>query len=240
MVIIIFHGEFVSQVCHYGNLSFKPFSFHACSRVGAVSYAITNRGRQIAEYDETLGAPFCVSFGSECSSVYLLDGRGTVSGGSEPNRSNTIDGCIDGNHGTYHEDESIDMIVVRAGKIDDTKSEFNMEAGRRATIMSTVYAYGDGSEDYADFFFASDAYNPFWQYIGTLQPSQGGIQVLKIEYTLPEGVTQAVRINFRHLGDVNNCTQGTFNDRDDLIFSVVNTAPTSIFLSSYSPSASPS
>ena len=172
--------------------------------------------------------------------MYLLDGRGTVSGGNEPNRSNTIDGCIDGNHGTYHEDESIDKIVVRAGEIDDTGSEVNMEAGRRATIMSTVYAYSDGSEDYADFYIASDAYNPSWQYIGTLQPSQGGVQVLKIEYTLPEGVTQAVRINFRHLGNVNNCTQGAFNDRDDLVFSVVNPAPISSFLPSYSPLPSPS
>ncbi|KAL3782646.1 hypothetical protein HJC23_010155 [Cyclotella cryptica] len=189
------------------------------SWVGGVTYTIA----EIAEYDETLGAPFCVSFGSKCSSVDLLDGRGTVSGGNEPNRSNTIDGCIDGNYGTYHQDESIDKIVVKAGEIDGNGSEFNLEAGSRATIEATVYAYNDGSEDYADFYFATIPLgNTSWQYIGTVQPSQGGVQVLKIEYTLPCGESQAVRVNFRHFGSVGNCTNGAFSDRDDLVFSVVN------------------
>ncbi|KAL3782649.1 hypothetical protein HJC23_010158 [Cyclotella cryptica] len=65
-------------------------------------------------------------------------------------------------------------------------------------------------------YFASDTDNPSWQYIGTVQPSQGGVQVPKIEYTVPGGASQAVRINFQHFGSVGNCTNGAFSDRDDL------------------------
>lgn len=40
-------------------------------------------------YDESFGAPFCVFIGNECSSMDLLNGRGTMEGGHEPNPSNT-------------------------------------------------------------------------------------------------------------------------------------------------------
>lgn len=151
----------------------------------------------------------------------LLDGRGSVSEGSEPNLPNSLDNCEDGNYGVYHEDESIDRIVIRSGYINGTWLESDLEAGKPATIVATVYSYNDGSEDYADFYYASNASNPTWQYIDTIQPTKGGIQELMMEYTIPDGEIQAVGVVFRHLGNSSNCIEGGFDDMDNLVFSVV-------------------
>ena len=59
------------------------------SRVGGVTYSITEGGKQKAVYDESFGAPFCAFIGNECSLMDLLNGRGTMEGGNEPNPSNT-------------------------------------------------------------------------------------------------------------------------------------------------------
>ena len=167
----------------------------------------------------------------------LLNGRGTMQGGNESNRSNTIDGCIDGNYGRFHRDESIDKIIVRSGSIDGLGQGLDLEAGNNATIVATIYAYNDGSEDYADFYFASNASSPEWQYLGTLQPPGGGVQDLMMDYTIPVGEVQAVSVSLRHMGNASSCTEGGLNERDDLVFLVVaSTDPGS--QPSMSPSAS--
>lgn len=150
----------------------------------------------------------------------LLNGRGSVDFGSESNLPNTIDSCPDGNYGIYHEDEGIDQILIRSGTIDNSEG-LVLEAGKNATIVATVYAYNDGSENYADFYYAENAYDPSWSYIGTVQPTRGGIQQLMMEYVLPEGEVQAVSVRFRHLGSVSSCMEGGFDERDDLVFSVL-------------------
>ena len=172
---------------------------------------------QTASYDATFGAPFCDTVGSECSSGTLLNGRGTMNGGSELNEPNTIDGCMDGNLGTYDTDESLEGIVVRSGAINGTGAGQSLEVGNVATIVANVHAFGDGSGDWADFYYASD-YNPEWTYIGTLQPSQPGFQDLMMEYTLPFGQIQGVRVNYRFGGDVGSCSTGDYDDRDDIFF----------------------
>ena len=43
----------------------------------------------IAVFDELLGAPRCVPVGISCDTNDLIDGRGTMRNGNEPNRPNT-------------------------------------------------------------------------------------------------------------------------------------------------------
>jgi hypothetical protein len=135
-----------------------------------------------------------------------------MQGGNELNAPNTIDGCIDGDSGLYLQDESLDKIIVRPGTINGTGGGDLLQAGKVATIIASVSAYSDGSQDYADFFFlsepSSDIYNATWTFIGTVQPSQPGQQDLILEYTLPFCDIQAVRVNYRHMGNAGSCTNG--------------------------------
>jgi hypothetical protein len=130
-------------------------------------------------------------------------------------------GCMDGDVGVYMQDESIEQIVVRSGSMNGTGVGDPLEPGRQATIIASVFAYFDGSQDYADFFYTSDAYNVNWTYIGTMQPSYHGYQDLMMEYTIPVGPVQAVRVNYRHQGSVGSCSSGGFDDRDDLVYAVL-------------------
>jgi hypothetical protein len=60
-------------------------------------------------------------------------------------------------------------------------------------------------------------------------PTVAGSQVLSVNYTLPAGATQAVRVQFRYQSTNANCAAGTFNDRDDLVFAVTSTPVTTVF-----------
>eukprot|EP00956_Cyclotella_meneghiniana_P022707 scaffold43275_cov67-Cyclotella_meneghiniana.AAC.2 len=164
----------------------------------APSPTSSGNGPQNAVYDGSFGAPVCASFGNSCSSGTLLNGRGFIRNGYEPNQPNTLDGCTDGLSGFYHSDESIDKVIVRAGDID-TPSTDDMKEGDTVTIVATVWAWSTGASDRADFYYASDATNPEWQYIGTKTPPSGGAHDLMMSYTLP---------------------QGGFNERDDIVFTV--------------------
>ena len=161
-----------------------------------------------------------MEYGSECTSGTLLNGRGTMkNGGAEPKTPNTLDGCPDGNSGSYHSDESLDKIVVRSGEVNDPGPYDDMVEGARATVIATVFPYGTGANDYADFYYAGDALNPTWKFIGTVKPSQIGSQDLKMSYTLPPGHNQAVRVNFRYKDSASPCATLQFAhwiDRDDL------------------------
>ena len=173
-------------------------------------------GSQQASYDADLTIPRCIAYGSSCDSLGLLNGRGTMPNGNESNRPNTLDSCSDGNDGTYHIDESIDNILVRSGEVDGTGSGVNMVEGERATIEATVWAWSTGISDYADFYYAADALNPEWKYIGTKQPNGSA-------YYLPRGTNQAVRVSFRYQGVQGSngaCSGGYYDDNDDLAFGV--------------------
>ena len=180
-------------------------------------------GAQSASYDASLEAPKC-SFGYSCDSGVLLKGRGTIINGVEPNRPNTLNGCTDGNDGTYFSDESMEKIVVsQASGI--TK---DMAAGDTVTITATVFCWDDGSSDYIDFYYASNAADPEWNQIGErLQCPGGGLQTVTASHTLPtsESVEQAVRVNLMYTSSVpgqGGCTGGAYDDTDDLVISVVN------------------
>jgi hypothetical protein len=135
--------------------------------------------------------------------------------GPEPNFPNTLDSCTDGNNGTYHVDEQLDKIVVRSGKIDGTESGAVIAEGEYATIIATVFAYNN--KDRADFWHTSDAFNPSWIYIGSVQAQHvNTTEVLQVEFILPQGANQAVRVKYDYLGNVTTCPETTYGDADDL------------------------
>jgi bacterial leucyl aminopeptidase len=172
-------------------------------------------GPQTAVFDSTLRAPKCATVGTSCDSgASLLLGRGTMSGGNEVNRPNTINStCADGNSGTFHSDESNDRIVV-------TSSSGSLMQGGSATVSATVWAWTTPSQDHLDLYFAANANSPSWVLIGTITPTVVGTQTISRTFTLPTGTLQAVRAQFRYQGTASSCTAGSFNDHDDLIFAV--------------------
>ena len=180
---------------------------------------------QSAAYDPSLGAPKC-SFGTSCDSQGLLDGRGNMKNGNEPNQPNTLNSCTDGSFGTYHSDESVDKIVVsQAPGITS-----DMTVGDTVTITATVWCWNTGSKDFIDLYYTSDATatNPVWIQIGERQQCPGGgAQTLTAEYTLPEGEIQAVRANIMYNDRPTNgdsCVKSGYDDTDDLVISVRSTS----------------
>ncbi|HEX2163775.1 MAG TPA: endopeptidase [Thermoanaerobaculia bacterium] len=175
-------------------------------------------GPQNAVFDAGLQAPRCSTVGSSCDSGTLLVGRGTMSGGAEPNQPNTIgDSCADGSSGVFHSDESNDRIVVST--LDGT----DFASGKTVRIDATVFVWTGGpTQDHLDLYFAADATSPTWQFIGTINPtsSQGGVQTFSATYTLPAGSLQAVRARMRYQGSATACGTGSFIDHDDLVFAV--------------------
>jgi hypothetical protein len=94
-------------------------------------------GAQEAVFDSGYGVPKCANTGSSCDSLALLNGRGTMTSGNEPNLSNTNRNgaaCTDGNSGSYQIDESIEQITVTAGDIISgtpvPSGDFIVEGGR--------------------------------------------------------------------------------------------------------------
>ncbi|MEM7354061.1 MAG: M36 family metallopeptidase [Acidobacteriota bacterium] len=169
-------------------------------------------GPQVATFDAGLGVPACSVVGSSCDSSTLVDGRHTK--GPEPNQPNTLDGCADGTSGTYHSDESNDRIVV------STLDGSDMVAGATVQVEATVWAWNTGTQDTLDLYFTADANNPTWTLIASVPASGGGAQTLSANYTLPTGSLQAVRASFRYQGSQAACSNGNWDDADDLVFPV--------------------
>jgi hypothetical protein len=177
-----------------------------------VDITITDgNGTGEAVYDATYGAPVCSGNAASCDSMTLLDGVAS----SETNTPNTLFGsCADGTSGNYHVDESVDRITV------STVDGGPLAAGATVRVDATVYVWGT-SADALDLYFAADADNPSWQEIATdMIPTSTGVQTMSATYTLPAGGLQAVRANFRYHGTPSPCSDGSFDDHDDLVFEV--------------------
>ena len=97
-----------------------------------------------------------------------------------------------------------------------------LRAGELATIVATVYVFGNNT---ADFFYAADASNPIWVYIGSANPTVSDqLADIEMTYTIPSGSdVQAVRVQFTYdEGDSTDpCVGGDYNDRDDVVFKVL-------------------
>jgi len=178
-----------------------------------------------ATYNSTYKAPACGSGGKSCDSgASLLNGRANISGGAESSQPNTINtSCADGTSGTYHSDESVDRISVA------TVSGQALAGGQSATVSVTVWCYG--TMDSLDLYYTSSIPGtgaPTWTLIGTQACTVSGQSVVMTgTYTLPAtGTAHAVRANYRYQGSASACSTGAYDDHDDLVFGVGQSADT--------------
>ncbi len=155
---------------------------------------------------------------AQCKTGPLVAGRGPV--GPERNAPNTIGGaCTDGAAGLLHLDESIEEITITS--LDG--SPFTV--GKGVEVKAKVWAYVDFTRDALDLYSAANAAQQSWRLLGTLVPVDAGEGTLSLRFTLPEGGVQALRAAFRYGGAAATCTQGLYDDRDDLVFAVAPGTP---------------
>jgi hypothetical protein len=180
--------------------------------IGSVAVAVHNGST--ADYDLTLLAPRCTSVAAKCYSGEGLVGRGSKLG-PERNAPNTINGsCQDGDLGAFHEDESIDELLVVA---EDGLTP--LAPGVPVRIDATVWAATADGTDVVDFYTAADAHSPAWVFVDSVPLAAVGRQTVSAHMTLPAGELQAVRANFRFAtAGPAPCTPGDYNEADDLVF----------------------
>ena len=179
------------------------------------SVTVSNLPQVQAVYDSQMKAPACHGLAASCNSGGLLNGRGTMAGGTEPNRPNTLfNSCMDGTAGTYHQDESNDQLRV------STLDGQPFAVGKTVKVEATVWAFKQYVSDALDLYYTSTANAPVWTYLTTLHPSAAGAQVLSTTFTLTNGTTEAIRANFRYGGAPSPCSLDSYSDDDDLVFDV--------------------
>ena len=189
-------------------------------------------GGTTAVYNSTLKTPWCGTIGSTCDSgPSLLLGRGTLSGGTEPNQPNTINGtCADGSSGTFHSDESMDRLVIAS------TDGGPLTAGKTVRVTATVWSYSTAT-DALDLYSAANANAPSWTFLNTITPSGTGAQTLTTTFVLPAGGLQAIRAHFRYQGSAAACSTGAYDESDDLVFAVSSATASPDFALSAAPSS---
>jgi subtilisin family serine protease len=176
-----------------------------------VNATLSNPGH--ATFDAALGAPACAAAGSQCDTVGLVAGRGSL--GPEHNAPNTLGGtCADGTSGSYRISPSLERLKVF--RPDATL----LAVGKQVRIEATVWASASYSSERLDLYHAPDAHSPTWTLLTTLGPSGSGVQSLVAELVLPASSLQAVRGVYRSGGTPASCVTGTLNDHDDVVFAV--------------------
>ncbi len=197
-----------------GSHTVQARAFDAAANFGtsaSVSFTVNNPG--VAAYDATLKVPKCGTAGPRCDSGPLLKGRGPL--GPEANAPNTLNSaCADGTSGTYLSDESLEGLRVY------TNDGSNFAAGKTVTVEAQVWAYSTYSFDALDLYSAADATNPTWTFLATVAPTASGLQTLSATYTLPAGGLQVIRGVYRYFGSASTCGTGSYDDTDDLVFTV--------------------
>ncbi len=191
----------------------------------------------LAQYDPGYGTPACTVPQSFCDTqtltTSLVDSRDDITDNymnphPEPNTPNTLDGCTDGDIGTYHQEESIDRI--RISTLDGSV----MSVGSDVRIDVTIWAPNNWTNAYLDLYHTYDPTpTPTWDYVETLMPDRYGLQTLSFYYTIPNGGetgesdSRAIRLQLRTTGSLvpdSPCVQdivwGDSYERDDLVFTV--------------------
>lgn len=195
-------------------------AYDAAGNVGVaqVTVAVENAGNAV--WDPELEAPVCAAESERCASGGLLAGRGSV--GPEAYAPSTIHSlCADGAGGSYQVDESVEAIEVQGAIPGHALVE-----GDLVNVDVTVWGYPDFATDRVDLHFASDAGAPEWAYAGSATIPGPGLQTVRFTYRLPsfpdEPVRpqQAVRATVRYGGVAAVCTDGPYDDHDDLAFAV--------------------
>ncbi|MGB8930386.1 MAG: Ig-like domain-containing protein, partial [Anaeromyxobacteraceae bacterium] len=179
----------------------------------SASVEVTLENPGFAVFDPATGAPRCSALGPVCDSGPVLEGRGPV--GPERNAPNTIGlPCADGASGFFHIDESLD--AIRVATLDGSP----LAVGKGVEVRVKAWAYADFTHDSIDVYVARDANAPVWELVTTLHPEGAGEQTLTFRHTLGEGGLQAFRAALRFDGSPATCTDGIYDDRDDLVFAV--------------------
>ncbi len=177
----------------------------------AVEVTIVNAGN--ATFHPAWQVPTCEAVGSQCDSVWLLEGRAGL--GPESHAPNTLQGsCADGTAGMFRSSPSLDRLAIL--RSDGT----GFAPGKEVTIQATVWASSSYASESLDLYSTSNASNPTWTFIASLSPTRSGAQILSTPFLLPAGSTQAIRGVFRSGGSRLECASGDVNDHDDLVFAV--------------------
>ncbi len=186
----------------------------SCNQAVSLPVEVTIQNAGNATFDPTRGAPACMVIGSQCDSVELLEGRGSV--GPEPHQPNTVGGsCADGAEGTYRTSPSLERLVV--SRSDGTA----FAAGKEVTVQATVHASAQFAQEALDVYTANEGGAPAWTFIATLTPQGSGPQVLSTTYLLPSGGTHLLRGVYRSgEGNASACVPGPLTDHDDLVIAV--------------------
>jgi hypothetical protein len=174
-----------------------------------ITVKVSNVGA--AQYEPTLQAPLCSRADSLCSTGGLVNGRAHL--GPERNAPNALLGsCADGATGSFAAGPSVDFLKV------STTDGAPFAPGKTVKLEASVR----GSTSHRlDLYSAADATAPGWVFIGSVQPTGDGVQMLSTTYTLPTGSLQAVRGIFRSSsGAAVPCNADSQTDHDDLAFAV--------------------
>lgn len=199
-----------------------------------------------ASFDDSVGTPACDNIQSICSTVgtNLLDAK---SGLGEQNPSNSLDSCTDGTAGSYLVDETVESVTVVATDSTGNPVEGVLTAGGYAKIKAVVHTWNDGASSFVDFFKMSDLGNLTWEPLNNgLSPvGEGGfVEVGSPAFQLSSAGTQAVRVGIRFEGVQSSrfvgCSQGDFDEIDDLVFEVDTTTAPDAVMVALAPSVSAS
>jgi len=176
----------------------------------------------VATYDATLRVPAC---GAACgcdTGPDAIKGRGTMSNGNETNRPNTVGGtCVDGNSGRYMLDESVEQISMT------TVDQGPLAPGKQVAVSVRVWCYA--ASDKLDLYYSTNptSANPTWTAVATgiSCPSTRGFHTFNRTFPLHASASgqQAIRANLRFSTSSSACPTGSFDDKDDMVFTV--TAP---------------
>jgi len=174
-----------------------------------------------AAFDTARQAPTCGSV-CGCDTGTLANGRGNMSGGVETNQPNSVnDSCPDGSSGAYHFDESIDQVVLK------TTDEGILAANKQIRVDVTVWCYS--ASDKLDLFYTTNPVAPVtWTPLVTnLACTGAGTRTFTHMFNLGATAGQhAVRAQLRYGGTAGSaCVSGSYNDRDDIVFTVTDSAP---------------
>jgi hypothetical protein len=129
--------------------------------------------------------------------------------------------CIDGNSGTYMLDESVEQISMT------TVDQGPLAPGKQVAVTVRVWCYA--SSDKLDLYYSTDptAATPTWTAVATgiACPATRGFFTFNRTFPLHATATgqQAIRANLRFSTTSAACPTGSFDDHDDMVFTV--TAP---------------
>jgi hypothetical protein len=195
--------------------------YDAAGNVGSATrdVRVSNGYLYYASYDTTYRVPRCAYPSSTCTSDLLLFGRATL--GAEPHQPNTLHAaCPDGTAGTFYVDESLNVLSV------STLDYSPLAEGKLVRVEATVWASASWMSDALELYSTADVAapgGPTWNLLATLHPSRPGSNVLSTTFVLPAGGTQAIRGLFYRGPSASLCSPtGSYDDRDDLMFAVLN------------------